>query len=274
MLIPALAMALLQSAAATTFAPPLDQPLLLTTERVETEGSERRSYRIQVRMRFARDGDGYRAELVVVEAGGAAGRMESAMFETGLSGLAGRTIRFRLDRAGRVVAITDRAELWHDFCVGLARVMAASKAADPDARARLEARFVAPLEALPPERQIALLASLLTPAFASEAGDQPAGSTRAVRLPGRSAYGGAAPLDGARTVSRGADIQRVVTRAHGTVPAPDGSPARIVLTIEERSDPATGLILQRRETRETQRAADGRRMAAVKTITLGPAPVE
>lgn len=242
----------LQAERPAAFAPPLGVPIRVVTERIETAGAARRTYRTERLVRFSRDGIGYRAEVVVL--GGAVDPPDAAaaMFEAGLTGLTGGTMTLRLDGAGKVVSVDDREKLWDAFCRGVVtQVLARGKHASAVDLGTLAERISAPLRALPADRQLAMFASLVNPLIAEEGGEAP--GTRAVRLPGTSPFGGPVTLTGTRMIAADGALMRILTRAAAdvTLPARADAPARagrVEIEIARDFDPRTGLLASGIET--------------------------
>jgi hypothetical protein len=242
-----LAALLLQaSVAAPSFAPPTDTPLRIVTERSETGAGERR-YRFERLVRFSRQSTGYRAEAMLLASTSAAPPALGELVERGLTALAGRKIVLHLDATGAVTAIDDMAVLW-DLVCGRVAEAAASRQSLPSAEARaLADRIAAPLRALPPERQRALLATLVTAAIATEPLDSPR-ATLPVRLSGVSPFGKPVTLEGTRrTDPIEGGLLRTTTRASATVTltSQQGAPAATGSVELERVrtfDPRTAMI--------------------------------
>ncbi|MCW3847316.1 hypothetical protein OF829_08685 [Sphingomonas sp. LB-2] len=244
-------------AQAAIFAPPIGVPLRVVTERTEGDWT----FRMERLVRFAREGQGYRAEVWMADARADGPGKVGAMMEAGFAGLAGRTMVFHLDGAGKLVAIDDLDALWTHFCDGIA-AMVGAKHPNP-------APLVAPIRALPPERRVAVLASLVTALVAEEAAE-PAG-VRPVRVPGKSPYGGPIMLTGTRSIARLGITLRSTTSAAADLPPRNGVAARVEMEDNRDSDPATGLISsisERVRTRIGDR--DSERLSTVR-VTLEPA---
>jgi len=251
-------------AGAAPFAPPLDRNLIVTTERVETEGADQRRYTTERQVRFARDRDGYSAEVTILRADGDGPEGASSMFERAYGSLAGRPIRFRLDAAGRVTAIESGAELWDALAEGIVAAMLARRAHGiGEERRTLTASIAAPLRAMPPERQAAMLASLVTTVAPGDA-RLPAGSGP-VHIPGRSPLGGSVECDGTRRVTRTADLVQVETRATGEMQVAGGT-ARLAIANSTTSDPHTGLLRSGSE-RSEARIGEGAQARLLVTVT-------
>lgn len=225
--------AIILQASTAGFAPPLDAPRRVVTER--RDGA--RTYRMERDIRFARVDKGYRAEVTLRAGIGETPDSSGAAYEAGFEAFAGSTIVFHLDPRGAVVAIDDMPALWERFCRRVAEVAAARHALAPAEREKLAARIAAPLRALPVERQRAMLASLVVAVIADEATTP--GSTP-VRLPGQSAYGGTIALEGRRTVVALPDgLLRSTVRADA---------ADVAFERVTDMDPRTGLITRNSKT--------------------------
>lgn len=239
-----LAAILLQaSVAAPTFAPPLEAPLRIVTERTETSPNERR-YRLERLVRFRKESTGYRAEAVLLANASATPEALGNLVERGLSALSGRTIVLHLDDRGQVVSVEDLPALWEQVCQRIAEA-AATRPALPSGAA--SARLVAPLRALPLERQRALLATLVTAAIMTDPWE-PVGSVTPTRLPGASPFGTPVTLEGTRRVAAAANgMLAVSTTAAATVDlsGESGAPSRTgAVSLERRRifDPRTGML--------------------------------
>lgn len=239
-----LAAVLLQaSIAAPAFAPPLGTPLRIVTERIETSPAERR-YRLERLVRFGKEGTGYRAEAILLANASAAPEALGNLVERGLSALAGRTIVLHLDDRGEVITVDEMAALWERVCQRIAEAAATRPGLPADAAS---ARLVAPLRALPSERQRMLLATLVTAAIMTDPREPP-GSFAPVRLPGASPFGTPVTLEGTRhTAAADNGLIRASTIASAKVelPAQAGAPARtgsVSLDRQRIFDPQTGML--------------------------------
>jgi hypothetical protein len=243
------AIALAAQATAASFAPPLDTPIRVVAEAVRTDSGVTRRFVSAKRVVFRRDGAGFRAE-VTVEPSAPSGSDDdpAAMFIAGMARLAGRTLVFQLDAQGRVTGMTDQAAAWQAMLDGLAALSPPGEAADRVRAAR--ARAVVDMFAqLPPERQRAMLASMLVPLIAADIAAEGAGPPRAVRVPAASAFG-TAQLDGLRAVRDDRGLLEVSVSATGpvSVKGPAGVAAG-TMTLEtlRRVDPRTGLLISSEE---------------------------
>lgn len=231
------------SIAAPTFAPPLGTPLRIVTERIETSPAERR-YQLERLVRFSKEGSGYRAEAVLLANTSAAPEALGNLVERGLSALAGRTIVLHLDEHGQVATVDEMAALWERVCQRIAEAAATRHGL---ASGAASARLVAPLRALPPERQRGLLATLVTAAIMTDPRESP-GSFVPVRLPGASPFGTPVTLEGTRrTATADNGLIRASTTASAMVdlPAQPGAPMRtgsVSLDRQRVFDPRTGML--------------------------------
>jgi hypothetical protein len=246
------AVVLQASIAAPAFAPPTDVPLRIITERTETS-PDARQYRLERLVRFAREGSGYRAEAVMLGSTSEAPQKLGNLVERGLSALSGRKIVLHLDGNGRVVAVDDMAALWEQVCQRVADAAVTRQSVPPADATTLAEKLGASLRALPPERQRALLATLVTAAITTEPID-PVGTTTPVQLPGASPFGTPLALAGSRSThaAENALIRTTTTAsANVAIPARDGAPATSGSVSLERVrtfDPRTGMIASGLET--------------------------
>ena len=260
-------MPLALQAVAPGFAPPVDRPLTVTTERTETEGGDVRHYRSARTIRFVHEGSGWRADVTLLQAEGDAPRGAGAMFESAYGALAGKTIVFHLDAAGQVTGIDDADATWSALAEILADVALKRRAHwTQEERRTLVETIATPLRTLPPAQQRAMLGSLIE-AVIEKDGTAQAGTTP-VRIPGRSPLGGSTMLDGTRSVTRTQEALHVDTHAVGQLPVSDsGGMARIEISISHVSDPATGLLREGSDRTET-RIGTGTQMRTLLSVTI------
>lgn len=272
-----LAAILLQaSVAAPAFSPPLDTALRIVTERTET-AQEARHYRLERLVRFRKEAGGFRAEALLVRQRVAGPEALGNLVERGLAALAGRTVTLHLDAKGQVVAVEDMAALWEQLCQGIASAAASRPNLAPGDMARL----VAPLRALPPERQRALLATLVTAAIMTDPWDS-VGTAAPVRLPGASPFGTPVTLAGTRsteTAENGLLRVRTIASAAIAIPAQDAAPARngaVALDRRRLFDPRTGMLADATDTvRNTSGSgAEARETLLVTHVRIEPAGAE
>lgn len=240
--------AIVAQASVAAFAPPLDRPLLVTTAVVRTDNGVTRRFETIRRIVFSRTAEGFRAAVTTQPQPARDGDDDpTAMFADGMAQLAGRTLTIELDASGAVTGIVDLPVAWRTVIEGVAALAPTGQDALSRVRAARIAATVKLLEALPATRQRATLGSVMTQIIAGEV--EPAPATRAVTVPGRSAYG-TTQLDGFRAVRRSGGGIEIDVSAQGQVAlnGPDG-PAQGRMSLESvRSiDPQTGLIVGSRE---------------------------
>ena len=223
--------------AAPLFAPP-ERNSRYVIERV-IEGPEPQRFRIDRSIRFARDKDGVVADIVLERTEQTPPGPAADLFAKAQAPFLGRTLRAHYAPDGSVLAVDG------------------SDAAFAAMVATLDPRAAAPLLALPPERRRAMVASI--------ADTLPAGAD-AVAAPGvqrvtlTSALPGGTPvrLTGTRTIARASETRLTLTvHAEG-----EG----ITLDRSRTVDPATGLVLEERETRVL--TVDGVARTSRSTTTL------
>lgn len=234
------ASALVQSA---LFNPPLDRSLVHVTEQTLRDASGERTYRVERSLRFSRDESGLFADLTLVTIEGAA---DGAGFERGLSGLKDRTIRYRLDTQGRLLAIQEMDGHWAAFSAGLVDASAPEVAK----------RAIDALRAAPPVQQRAMLWSMIEPILLADIAAQTPYRLRPVSQPGRAPFASGAMLAGTESLSQLGDgsieLRRLVS---GTHDAPLGQAPQTVERDRETRiimDPATGLLTRSLEVTRTR----------------------
>lgn len=236
-LLPAAAVAV--SAPAAPFAPPIDRPLRILVHQERVQAGVTHRYEIERSVVFRHSEAGTIAEMTLLrvwqDGGGDSGRR----FEAAAGALKGRVIRFHLSATGVVTGIDDEAALWAATLAGIAAIgLPPGGAGGVAGIARAPA---AALAALPLEQRRAALASPLTSIIAIAQSDRIAGSGP-VTIDGNPGAG--RPLTGTRATVLGAD-----RRLHVTLHAADADPAGPVSLDRERVvDPATGLVMDARET--------------------------
>jgi hypothetical protein len=256
--------ALLLQAQAAVFAPPAT-PLHVVTERIQQDESGSHGFRVERVVRFSRDGIGWRAEVRVLSTHADEGAETAAMFHAGYAALMGRTLVMHLDGAGKVVSVDDREAIWAAFCDGIANIVAVHHKETAAARAALAAQIAGPLRAFSPERQLAMLGSLVDVLAAPEAFDAPA--TRKLRLPAASPLGGQLMLEGTRTTTTAGRYIHTTAQAAGDAP---GNGGHVELLTERDADPRTGLVVTGTDTVMT-RIGD-RESSRISSITVDPLP--
>lgn len=234
-------------------APAIDKPYryILVEERRDERGLQR--FQSDRRLIFHSRADGFALDMTILTANGPANG-PGGMFATAMAGLKGRPIRFLLDSSGRIIGVEDQLGTWAALCKAIDR---GAKAAPSGSAARNRAahNMAATFRALPSDRQLAFLASMVSPALAGSLATRVAVEDAAVTIPARSATGAPIMMAGRETI-RWIDDKTIsiVTTAAGEVatagPTPP-APARISVTLNKRIDRGAGLIVDSREERET-----------------------
>lgn len=238
-------------ASATGFAPPLDRPLRAVTEATRTDAGITRRFTNAKRIVFRRADAGFRAE-VTIESAEPVHEAEddpTTMFRAGFARIAGRTVVLHLDPAGRVGAIDDQAATWKTFLDGIA-ALAPTGTSDLDRKRSGQIRAILDaLAMMPPERQRAMLGSLIDPLIAADIAATGEAPPRAVRVPAGSAFG-TAQIDGLRAVRRSGErlVASVSAAGEVTMRGPNGQVAgHVAIETERDVDPASGLVLETRD---------------------------
>lgn len=231
----------LQVADPLLFAPPLGRTFVVAMEQVRSVGGKDRRYRSTRTVAFRRNAGGLVAELVITrpadepaDAGG------SDLFARTVAALAGRTVRFRLDGAGQVLAVEDADAHWAHLLDALAALPGGE-------------RFAGPLRGFPPPARTRFLASMLDPVMPARV---PVPGRRPVSVAARAPAGAAMTLAGQERVARRGDgTVQVTVDATG-----DDGEAAVTIARRDVLDPATGLRVSHEERRRTAmlgKAAEG-----------------
>lgn len=268
-----LAAAVLLQATVPAFAPPLDRALLVRTERIEDAAGERR-FTLERVVRFVREDGGYRAEVQIREARSDAAEPVGGMTEAAFAGLIGRTVVIHFDGQGRLTGIDDMAAHWERLTQAIGTIAATHRGLPPAERPALARRIAMPLRAMPAERQRSALASLAS-AILPEEPPEPVGISRPVVLPGTSPFGQPVLLKGTKQTRLADGTIEAVTRAAADIASPGQGATpprsgRIELERSVQTNPATGLIMQSRETVWTRLGTRATRR--ITRIAVLPAP--
>lgn len=270
MMRPLLALALVcwPGAALAKFAPVDGQQLRLSV----TEDRAGTRFTSERRIVFRKADTGYTADLTIVAAGTAGGERDvGAMARRVMNALVGRTIHYRLDAAGRVVAVDDQDSLIATIVAAFGAMGGAGKDASPERQA-VAARAAAAIGALPFESQRALLASLLTPVVGGALAEAVPGESP-VTLPASSPMGQGAELKGRQVVTRAANGRIVIDiDATGTAtPGGAAEPAMIRVVQHREIDPATGLVFVNDRRTDTWLAGRPGNIQTIRNVaTLAP----
>jgi hypothetical protein len=254
----AVALTLAPSTAFARFAPPEGKPLRYAIVEERGEGVTASRFTTERRVVFHKVSSGFTADLTVTAADATGNEKIAAMSRTVPAALMGRTIRYRLDGEGNVVAVEDQA--------ALIALVAGAFAAMPEVGPG--ARIAGTIRSMPEAQQRGMLASLLQPMALADRADALAAS-RAVTVPASSPLGQAVALAGQETVSRdSADRTVIDTVAEGSTGA-DAPMIRITTRLV--IDRATGLLISsERQTESWLPAAPDKRTVSKTTSTVTP----
>ncbi|MGK6320677.1 hypothetical protein [Sphingomonas sp. DT-204] len=245
----ALAAALIAVApAALVFTPPLERPITLAVSETRILGGVESHFATTRRVIFhARDG-GYVAEIDTLSASGDAANSSNAIAEAGLSALIGHRMVVTLDAAGHPTAVADREALWTRVVDAIAGAIRRRK---PEAAPRgADPAPVAMLRALPPDRQLAMLASTLSPLI-DRAAATDIRAPHPVTLTMRAPDGVVTPLAGSERSAREADGRILLTRELNG----GSGDRRVTFRLTQHADPTTGLVLDSSQTTEIDSGA-------------------
>jgi len=211
----ALAAVVLQAVVASGFSPPLETPLRVTSESIRRERGVTRRVISAKRIVFHRAPGGYLAELTVEpQKPGDDADHAAIAFANGIAQLAGRKLVFELDVRGRVTAMRDQAGAYAAILRAVRSLTPTGRDPGSVASAKRIAALLGALERLPPDRQFAMLASMVASPIAADIVAEGAGPPRAVRVPAASPYG-TMQLDGLRAVREAGGALEVSVSAVG-----------------------------------------------------------
>jgi hypothetical protein len=225
----ALAAALLAVAGTPHFAPPQGRAIRFTEEQRREDPRVRRHFVTERQVTFTAEPGGYRADVLTLAVRAEPEDGAAANFRRVAGAFLGKTIRFHLDHAGKVVSIDDETNAWTTFTSGMATI-----------RPKANTPPLPSLDDVPPESRRAALGSFVTPIVA--VADLSLVDGEAPATVSSAQTGGRATLSGTRRVKHdGGDI--VVDTDAG------GDQAGTVTTLRRtrRSDTATGLLREERE---------------------------
>lgn len=212
---------------APRFAPPDGVVLHCTLDDTRSVAGEARRFGLRRRVVFRRAGDGWTAEVVLVEIRTDRDDPVARRYRAGVGGLSGVTLRYRITADGRVTGLDDEAAVWAAWRRGITGMVGAKgRAADP-------------LAVMSAGQRRALMHSMIAPVLGMADLTLATGESR-VRVP---ADDGRAALDGVRVVRDGVPGRRMVATHAASA---DGS---VVIDRERVIDTATGLVLRESEVR-------------------------
>lgn len=196
----ALARPALAADIALPFAPPLDRALRYGIEQDRpVEGKESRFSAVRD-LRFERDGDGYVLHATLRSIDSDAPDSGADSYRAALGPLLGVEHRFRLDAAGRIVALDNMDAVWAAVQAGLEKMR--DGLAPGSNRRRAADTVQAFFAGLSPDSRLALLAGELQPLFLFASGEVADGAGRGVKTVAGSPLGRPVPVEGILRVER------------------------------------------------------------------------
>lgn len=227
------------------------------------QGRTPRRFEIRRTIMFVRVGEGWQAAVTFGPVAGDSTDPAGAQFLRIMTAFSGRTIRYRLDRAGALLMIDDEAEWWERF-------VAAVAGAAPKDRATAErtAAMANTLRALPGNVRRGILAEPLEPLLAAEEADRASAGTRNVSLPAQVLLGAPATITARETTTLAAGTVRIATDASGPLPAEAGTGSFHLTRIRE-ADRTTGLLRSARDETVTELSGPPTaRQTIVRTVSI------
>lgn len=257
----------LATSASAALRPITERPYHYTTVETRSTNGVTRRFETRRTVVFRRNADGFSAIVTLDAVDQRADDDVARMFSAATMALLHQPVRLQLDHHGAVVAVDDADALVARIGDAIERM-----AASAGPRAGASSALGGPLRALPIDRKIAMLASILTPLLAGPLADRLPGSAP-ITLASRPPLPRGTNLTGTETTTRSADgLITVETIATGSVAAtsslaPSAAPAaRATVTIARTLDSATGLIVHSREATDAT-LGDGTTTQRLQTIT-------
>lgn len=268
-----LPVALIASAAQATFHPIQDRPYRYdSVETRSADGVERR-FQSKRTVVFHQTDRGFTAivTLVMVDHQNAADVAQ--MFATATESLLDRPLRFALGPDGSIEGVEDADAAIAQIAMAIERMAIGTR------RPGMSTALAAPLRAMPPERKVAMLTSIVSPLLAGHLTDRLPGKV-AVTLPSRPPLAPGMALSGTETVRHAANGQVTIeTEATGNVDAssladspgkfaagPVAAPS-VTTHSTRRFDSTSGLLVESTEASDVI-ASDGRSLHRTRTATV------
>lgn len=245
-----LPLSLLASAAHAAFHPIQDRPYRYESAETRTvDGIERRFHSTRTVV-FHQTDHGFTATVTLESSGPQNTADVARMFTTATDALLNHPLRFTLGVDGSIEGVEDADAAVAQIATAIEQMAIGIH------RPGVSTALAAPLRAMPPERKVAMLASIVSPLLAGRLTDHAPGQV-AVTLPSRPPLAPAMALSGTETVRRAANGQITIeTEAGGSVDptplanAPGQIAARAVSapSVTTRStrtfDTASGLLVE------------------------------
>ncbi len=253
------------------FAPPVGKAIRQIVTEERRNGAQVERFTVERRLTFLATPSGYVLELLTENIGDP-GSATGAMFAAGMAGLRGKAIRYHMDHDGHVIGIDDEEAVWTAICDGI-DAMAQGSSALQRRRDATVRQMSAVMRSLPPARRRAMFTSLVASIVAGPLADKEPGAERPVAAPGQSLSGVSASLTGREHVRLSPDTpgQSIIdTEIEGDVRAPgeaSGPAAHVHITIQQRIDRTTGLIVDHQQTRVTT-VQNGQNLRSISKTTM------
>lgn len=204
---------LLASTAQAAFHPVQERPYTYTSVETRIVDGVARRFQSTRTVVFHRTDHGFTAVVTLVKVDPQNAEGVARMFAAATESLLNRPLRFALGPDGSIEGVEDADAIIAQIAAGIERMAAGSR------RPGMSSALAAPLRAMPPERKVAMLASIVSPLLAGPLIDRPPGRV-AVTLPSRPPLVPGMALTGTETVRHGANGQITIeTDASGAVDA-------------------------------------------------------
>lgn len=183
---------------AIPFAPPVDHALTYRIEQHRPVAGKVSAFIATRDLRFERTGEGYSVTVILRAIDTDAATVGAAPYRAALEPLVGIAMCFRLNEAGKIVAVDDLDAVWAKAQAGIDAMQTGGNSDRQRAAKNVQALFAS----LSPDGRLALLAGELQPLFLFAASDVEDGAGRGVRTVAGSPLIRPVPVEGALTVAR------------------------------------------------------------------------
>lgn len=240
---------LASAASAAVFAPDDGRTYRLVSTLTRSDGETTLHFSAERTIVFRREPGGWAATVTLRSVTSDAPAPMRARYEASVRRTEHAPLVAHLDPRGAVTAIDDEDARWADY----QRMMAGLPASAPGSKAsaaELARMLKSSLSGMTPQARRALLAGSLTEVIGSGDASLAPSADRRITIPSVRGDGRPIAVPGHQRVSRDASGLFVHTEADDEE-AIGGGVTRVHLTFDRRVDSAAGLVLERRETRET-----------------------
>ncbi|SEI73654.1 hypothetical protein SAMN05518849_101729 [Sphingobium sp. AP50] len=180
------------------FAPPVDHALVYRIEQHRPIAGKVSAFTATRDLRFERTGEGYSVTVTLRAIDTDAATAGAVPYRAALEPLVGIAMRFRLNDAGKIVAVDDLDAVWAKVQAGVDSMLVSGDSDRQRAAKNVQALFAS----LSPEGRLALLAGELQPLFLFAASDVEDGAGRGVRTVAGSPLVRPVPVEGALTLAK------------------------------------------------------------------------